>query len=431
MVKAETNKKISYFDIIIISMVMFVPELMKYIWTAVNMFTSVVGLKMSTTTITSILWIVIVFVFLRIFVKRLSWKDLLFYLCLVGFISVFFIFPTHGKFTGARYVDFVFKVIPYYFLGRVYRYDESQKKILLSLATITLVLSMFYVYKTIADGDERLEDDMYAAYMILPSVLMLLSSFFDNKNKIFILPAIVAVLFLSSLGTRGPILCAVVFIALMFIKQFKAKKVIALACVGAVMLGTFVSSPYFSKALLGMANGMEKLGLSNRIFVYILDENLDDDTGRSSIKDSLIKNIKEHPLDVNGPYYDWAIVSGDFEKGPKPVEQEGTYAHNFFLEMWAQYGVVLGSIFIICVFLLILRMYKTTEKRSAVVPVVFICATFMKLLLSNTYLQEPSFFFLLGLCVNSSFIGSKMLNKERTEANDKNQIKNVLVEGKE
>jgi O-antigen ligase len=103
---------------------------------------------------------------------------------------------------------------------------------------------------------------------------------------------------------------------------------------------------------------------------------------------------------------------------------KGAYVHNFFLEIWLEYGLILGSIFIS-----ILIYYLTRSLFSAKKGILyflffslFFTTGFMKLQFSFSYTLEPTFYMMLALIIkmntksSSRIISSKREEKYAKEA---------------
>ena len=71
----------------------------------------------------------------------------------------------------------------------------------------------------------------------------------------------------------------------------------------------------------------------------------------------------------------------------------GWYPHNIFLELWVQFGVVLGTLLILLLLGVILRAFIVPvefDRRALIL--VFVGLGLMPLLFSASYLSWPPFF---------------------------------------
>lgn len=399
-------KQKNYFDIILLSMVAFYPELYKFIWFVFAR----TGLTVISKNLTTIIWAGIVIIFFEQFSKRLKASDIVVYIGIVVVMGIFCLFPWYYAFTPNRYFDFITGVLPYFLLGRIFRYDEEHKNIYRFFATITLCLAIFYTYVFVIGQDEFMDDNMYAAYLITIPILLLVDSFFDKGVIFYKIFGVVGILYLFLLGTRGPLVCIVVFCGLMLLKKIGSIKAGILIGIAILILNTFITSAYYTSFLVSFSNTAEKIGFSTRILEFLEEDNLMDDTNRTSKQKRVIEEIKKAPFEVRGPYADWIITGRRYDVNKYEVENYGVYVHNFFLEMWSHYGVILGSFVILFVIISIVRLYVKCRKESSVVPIAFICSGFVVLMFSDSYLSRDAFFMLMGLCYNRKFL--EVENKE-------------------
>ena len=409
MIKISDVKVDKLFDNILISMFIFYPEIEKYIWRFVAILTSVVNARFSRETISMAVWFILLIVFFRQFGERIKVKDVLKYVGICIVMILFYLFPSHNEFTMERLFSFIFTVLPAYFCGKIYMYDEDQKKFIYKAAAIITVLSIVYNYMFMAPRQMLGENNMNTSYNILPSILILLAAAFENKR--YRVLSVAGIFYMITLGTRGALLCIGIFLLLMLIKTVRKRKIIAFACVATVVFSYLVSSGIFLKGIVLLSEQIERMGLSTRILSLIEEEEITNSTGREDISGMVIENILEDPVKVRGPYWDRKVIKGTTFSGIQFLSDSQTYTHNFFLEILCQYGIILGGI--ICVYVLykMIRVLIKTDKNKYYIPAIFICCGFVVLMVSNSYLLSSKFFFLMGLCLNTTFLKSTEDNK--------------------
>ena len=122
---------------------------------------------------------------------------------------------------------------------------------------------LLYAQSASYTGDTS-EYNMGLAYDILPHVLMV-SWWALKKLGIFnIVSMLLGLLLLLSLGTRGPVICAIVFIAvyLLFIRPSKYQKTMRIITIS---LAVFAIS-FLDQFMMFMQMLTIQLGMSTRIF---------------------------------------------------------------------------------------------------------------------------------------------------------------------
>ena len=176
-------------------------------------------------------------------------------------------------------------VFPCYFIGRIIE-PEVFFVVFVWLAGICIVMDLFYFLyfvqsaKSLKDAKEILTyDNMFAAYQLLPHVLIMAWAAMRKFNLITLFLTILGLLLLLSFGSRGPLACAGVFIIVyfFFFMKFRHSEYIkaSLAGVGVLMFLFQKQIALFLKVIF------DDMSLSTRIIDRILGGGLSHDTGRS------------------------------------------------------------------------------------------------------------------------------------------------------
>ena len=103
-------------------------------------------------------------------------------------------------------------------------YKLEDKQAYRFLAVVTVCLAIIYTYFFMIAQDELGRDNMYAAYLVLVPVLLLVDSWFDSGNILYKVFGVAGVIYLFFLGTRGPLLCVIMFCGLTLLKKFGSIK---------------------------------------------------------------------------------------------------------------------------------------------------------------------------------------------------------------
>ena len=110
---------------------------------------------------------------------------------------------------------------------------------------------------------------------------------------------------------------------------------------------------------------------------------------RTVLKEKTLDAISENPVWGYGIMGDRVVL--------------GTYCHNIFLELLCDFGVVLGTLFIVALVAIIFIAIRKTWKTEYFFFVSgMIIAVVVKLMFSNSYIVEPDFFFMLGISIAAS-----------------------------
>lgn len=328
---------------------------------------------------------------------KLNKKDFL----VVTFIVVFYFFQRlyvtdiiQIDLINEYWVVFILRAVPYYCVGSAFSKYKNKKALsdslyYLSIATVLL----YYIYSAffgtrMTQVQSVYEGDMALAYNLLVHYCVIACHALRKPKFYNIILTVLGLINLFVLGTRGAILIYIAAIAVILIKGNSSKGIIARIAVifgGAIL---FVSTSIYEKFIIWLYNRAQQLGLSVRVMQKLLDNEAFSSSGRDSIRKTLLDAISEKPVWGYGVLGDRRLAN--------------IYAHNIAIELWTQYGIVLGSIFLIAVILVLFFGYKNeTEDSVKFIIFAIICASFFKLMLSGSYLDEPMLFFVLGFCAEN------------------------------
>ena len=132
----------------------------------------------------------------------------------------------------------------------------------------------------------------------------------------------------------------------------------------------------------------QSLGLSIRIFDKLLSAGQGDSSGRDVLAEKLFASVNEHFLFGTGLCSDRMTV--------------GVYAHNIALELWVEFGVIIGTAILVALVITFLRGYIVSDSSAEKgLIITLICSSFLKLFLSGSFMDDRWFFALIGICVGA------------------------------
>ena len=327
------------------------------------------------------------------FISKYCLADYLFFFALVfHYLFSYVLFPENTVYLNDNALMCIFCVFPFYFIGRVFKIEEWFDTLtLLSAICISIDIMYFFVY---APGRKNMaeiagDDNMFAAYQVLPHVMMMLwatlKSFRIWKAIVFV----GGVLFLLSCGTRGPFACLLFFgiIYFLFYMRFKG----AIYVKSGIIAMVLVMIVFMKDIIYFLVKTFTGLQLSTRILERIVAGGLDHDSYRSSLRDKLY-NALDH-----GDHF-WGL--GIFGCRNYDI----IYPHILHLDFFCSYGYFVGSILLILLFGVIAWAFWITRGKTEQVFIVFLFSiSIIKLMLSGTYILEPFFYFLIGACAKVIF----------------------------
>ncbi len=325
-------------------------------------------------------------------VRQLRKVDILFVLSVVlVVVMTLLIYPDSKEYISPQLWRIFGMAVPLYFVGVIYDNEET-KKDLFWCSLIGVLVAFLYQLYSLASGRVLESDNMNASYNVLPSVMYLVYWAIINNGMKNWLIAFAASALPFIFGTRGPIIAVAVFCAIGLIYRFSKIKNIAVKIVLILIVG--IAAVYISTGnrILEWAEILSKrfgeIGFSTRIFDFLIEEQLAESVGRENLSDAVWKAIKQNAISGYGFMGDRAIIS--------------PYVHNIVLEYWCSYGVFAGSVAVVLTAVMPLKAMSRSKGTDAFwLIMMFTCMVFIKLMLSGSYVYEPYFYLLIGLCVGS------------------------------
>lgn len=326
--------------------------------------------------------------------KRIKTSDHIFvFACLIFYLLNIQLFPQNADVLVNRLFSFSLLTLPYYYIGVTLDIKRFYK-FFYYISVVAVFMCAFYelLYAQSASytGDvDTSEYNMELAYSILPHVLMVSWRALKSFVILNIAPMLLGLMLLLSFGTRGPVICAIVFIAiyLLFIRPSKYQKtmrIITVAC--AVYAMSFLDQFMTFMQLMTF-----QLGMSTRIFDKYFEGELEESSGRDYIREALLRE-----LSIDNSLFGHGVL------GSYPYVN--TYPHNIVLEFLFSFGWVWGIAILFCIVYIIAKMLINTHQCEINVTfgILLVIASILKLCFSSTFVDDALFFMLLGYCVNSS-----------------------------
>lgn len=280
----------------------------------------------------------------------------------------------------------VFPLFRYFIVGLFLIPNDETIDLMGKVSCLAILIESIFVFYFLRGSDLQKNDDMSRAYFILLNVLLVINYAFDKKKLIPLIFSGVGLLFLASMGTRGPVIISLSFIAAKFFQRSTKKGHGLIAVCVLLLLIWLVSSDYWNVFLFFVKDTIESLGLSTRVIDFaIQDETLTYFSERDEIAQVVIEKIKERPITGWGVYGEWQFV--------------GWSAHNMYLEILCHYGVIIGGIIIFWMVFLNVKAF-CTSKESPVRGLVLLLACFslVRGVFGGGFLTYPTFL-MIGYCL--------------------------------
>lgn len=331
-------------------------------------------------------------------VKRIKPIDLMF--CF-GFALLYLLnyvfYPENHIALDDRLFRCLFTAVPFFIYGRMLDIEKYNKGFYrISAFTILLTVVYYFSYaQNVADGVNTEEYNMAAAYKILPHVLLMIWATFKKRTVINIGITILGIFQIMAFGTRGPLVCAIVFFAFyaLFFSDMKYARLIKSVIVTA---GVAISI-YFYEIAIFLQLQLQYFGMSTRIFDKILENEITDGSGREWIAETLYDALSN-----SSNFFGYGLLGAE--------RYVGTYPHNIYLEFLFSFGYVLGVTLLLLILALIYKASRRANNMGKELGLLLFCGGIVKLLMSGTFLDDTFFFMLLGYCTQMLLTKKSVLN---------------------
>lgn len=349
------------------------------------------------------------------------------------FVSWTYSFINNMEFAGIYFREAMLMFItafPFYcFSKHITDYDEF-KDIMYKGAYIVALLMCLRVGKSLMTGtlfQEGLDYDPNGANMTAPACVACLIAFCDRRRimDLFMFFTTFGVILLY--GARVPIAAILIAVIMLMVDsavrklydgqiRITAGKLEIATLIVLLMLLTVTMMPdqTATSAVTDTPGG--------RLIRMIQDGSFIMDSARSVIWRSAVGYIMQHPFNGTGIINDRLIltraplVKAHYGSRIDDIsEWTGVYAHNIFLEILMQYGVLFGIIIIIIISFAVIMLYADNNSSKRKMAVLFISQTFGKLLFSGPAFRTSWFWAMLGLASTSLVISFQLSYRKKVE----------------
>lgn len=142
---------------------------------------------------------------------------------------------------------------------------------------------------------------------------------------------------------------------------------------------------------------MINLGIDSRTIEKLINGNLFKSNDRIMIYEYLISIILKKPVLGTG-------ICGDRYFLPlRFTGTDATYAHNLFIEILVDYGLIIGSLLILLLLYIIIKfLFKEIDISRKAFFYVFFIIGFIQLMISRSWITEPNFFIFFSILLTYS-----------------------------
>ena len=284
------------------------------------------------------------------------------------FVALFFflifeylLFPANGSYIFSDSLRFLVPVIvPSILCLSCLRDMKIVEDVLFLYSWIIVFMALFFVMRFLQGRVEFESYNMGLSYaLLLPMVIL-----YKNGGMLSYIGTFICFICILVFGSRGALIAGVLYILYDIVKKNKRN-----------LFYIAIASFFVISMAISFGDYLESLGISSRTLNFIIGGNLSAAEGRDDIYPKAIALIQENWFFGLGIYGD-------------RVHMDGEYCHNVILEFLLDYGVIFGSLFLIVLFVFIIKVYirQDSEHRNALLK--YFIVLFLPLFTSGSYLIE-------------------------------------------
>lgn len=271
-------------------------------------------------------------------------------------------------------------------------YKKNAKWILIS----NIILIAYCIFT-----ERNMFGNMEISYSILPLAIFSFYSFTTSKKIKHLLYFIVSSLTIVAVGSRGPLICILIFIFIFMLTNAKKQKILTIIFL--IISIFFIYN--FNTIILNMISVFEKYDIPSRTLYKIIESDFTDGTGRNKIYATTLDLLNEYPVFGVGLGVERITINQKFNNMQK--DMSSSYPHNLILEILVQFGYVIGILVILFVAFIILRALKKSNLVEKNILIIFGTMEGVRLMISSSYLLSPIIFMFLGFCFRKSLLAKE------------------------
>lgn len=312
--------------------------------------------------------------------------SLVYYFTILIFLFHFLIFPENRSNIISMIFPVFFMSLPSFVYTLAIEDMSILKKYMIKASYIIFVIGI-YIGIQILTGAPTIQStySMSLSYYLLFPTIIFIDIFIEELSLGHLLIAVISLVIILLLGSRGAIAGLAAFILL---KSIKSGKSVRSKIITSIIIFLFLVVVIYHKEIA------EKLyyifityNIESRTLRLFAQDNLHL-SSRDIIVINILNLIKKNPILGFGIAGDRSAIS--------------PYAHNIVLEIVGNFGVIVGGLLLLTLFILILKGLLKKNKDEYDMVIMWLSLGFIHLLVSGSYLIDIKFWIFLGILINLS-----------------------------
>ena len=312
---------------------------------------------------------------------------LIVFFVVMTYILTLSFFPKNLKWIFTKWDDFMnnpiyfnfLSIITYILLRYISDYDRFLSYLTKTSIFIVILTLLNYFFLI---NQEKVIEYMSISYDALLFVTLLLLVYLEKKNIFLGVIGFIGTLFILIIGARGAFISLVFTLSVYFLFNGSSlfKKILHMTFL--IFTGLILFQNY-NEILVIITDRLLEMKIDSRTLNALVEASFLEDSGRGEIQKKLLDNLQIFGSGIFGDRF------------------SGFYAHNIFIEILYQWGLILGTIFIALILILLSYNLSKPKSESYLLFITFLSAGFFKLFFSGSYLVEINFAALMGISMYS------------------------------
>lgn len=282
------------------------------------------------------------------------------------------IYPENTPYINDKSFNLLFVNIPVFLSISAVNEINTLKRVMLKISYMTFIIGLIYTLFSLAVSTALLSYNMSFSYFLLLPALVFASKQDILHSILFLITLFIIILF----GARWPLLISLFYFIFINIFNSKNKRNTILNFIVVVVILLIANSIFKIYDL--------QLESSSRT-LRIMQDGFFDDSGRRNIYQIIWNSIME------GPFFGYGLFSD------RVILPRGAYSHNVFLELFHNFGFLVGGIIIAILIWKMIKILYNGNGQERIFFMIFIFYGFLPLFISSSYLIDSKFWILLGV----------------------------------
>lgn len=338
-----------------------------------------------------LIFLALIFIFIN---NSRLFRPIFFVICMICIVfTSYLIFPENRLYIQATLRDYWIYIIVIFLCSFNADYRIIEKSMIISACVIFLFDMLLFVspnYYHLLVGYSYGGVGAVFSYSLLFPAVVFLYLYKKSRMLLYLVPSFVAAFVIVFYGgNRTATLCYFSYVAYVFFLsggQDRKKSVIKTIC---FMFGIVLIVFNLTAILSFVSRLIGKEGYSSRIIEQFLSGTIASSSGRTKLQQELFSKL-----------FTFEGVIGFGINGDRVITSTHEYSHNIFLELLIEFGWVMGSLVIIALVYLSIKVIRKKKNFNNIIYMLF-SIKLIALMFSGTFWNDIYFWMFIAICMRS------------------------------